>query len=182
MRAKLLDDRNLRMSFGSLTLWLMPVIAAGVLVMAACHQAGPNPSTASNGSEMKQQNLAQRGERCATDSIPSDEVRKIQKQIQEFQLTEKSVKANTAATRIEVFFHVINKGPDPTRDGNITEAQINAQMEVLNNAYAYTHFQFELSKIDRTTNPQWFEMSKGKAAEAQAKQAVGVKRKDVLNM
>lgn len=170
------------MSAGSLTLWFMPVIAAGVLILAACHRAGPSQPTPSNDRSTKAQNPVENVERCATDSIPPGEAREIQAEIEKFQLSEKSIETTTRRRRIKVFFHVINKGEDPLRDGNIPRTQIDAQMNVLNDAYKSTNFQFELSGVDRWTKPEWFTMEKGLGAETEAKEALGVKQKDVLNI
>jgi hypothetical protein len=179
MRGHSFNHRNLRLSVGSLTLW--SIVAAGVLVLVACHRAGPNTPTASNGRPIKAPDSVQSRERCAIDSIPPDEAGRIQTRIEEFQVNDEIVKPNTAVRRIKVFFHVI-KGEQPTNDGNLDQTQIDTQMNVLNDMYASAHFQFELSKVDWRTNLQWFEMEKNSPAESAAMQALGNKRKDVLDI
>jgi hypothetical protein len=172
---------NLRTSFGSLTFWLILVVAAGVGIPAACHRVGPKTPMPSNDNSINAQDSLQSRERCATDSIPLDEARLIQKQIEQFQPNGKIIERNTTPRRIKVFFHVIMNGPKIS-DGNIDRAKIDIQMRILNDMYAQTHFQFELSNVDWTTDPRWFEMVKGSAEEANAKQALSVKQKDVLNI
>lgn len=175
------------MRVGSLTLWFVSFVTVGVLVLAACNRDGPKTSTLPKGSPPKGRGSVENRERCATGSIPPDEARQIQAEIEKFQLGKENIKLKTTTRRIKVFFHVIRKG-SAVSDGNIDPAKIYEQMNVLNQAYQRTNFQFDLAKPDFgtnpdfTTDPQWFEMYKGSTAEKEAKQALGVKQKDVLNV
>lgn len=74
-------------------------------------------------------------------------------------------------TVIPVYFHVINKGSG-IANGDIPASQIDAQISVLNAAYANTGYQFQLVATDRTTNASWYTMSPGSAAETAAKNAL----------
>ncbi len=73
--------------------------------------------------------------------------------------SEPKVPANFTAT-VPVYFHVITNGSE----GNVTNAQITAQMNVLNLAFAgfyggpNTGFSFTLAGVDRTNNAKWFTM------------------------
>jgi hypothetical protein len=64
---------------------------------------------------------------------------------------------------VPVAFHVIRKNAT-VAGGNIPRAWITAQIEVLNDAYrgrtggADTGFRFVLDSVDRTTQPQWFNL------------------------
>lgn len=64
---------------------------------------------------------------------------------------------------VPVAFHVIRKD-GTVAGGNIPQAWINAQMDVLNDSFrgrtggADTAFNFELASVDRTTKPQWFNL------------------------
>ena len=71
---------------------------------------------------------------------------------------------------IPTHFHVINTGPT-VADGNITDAQIQAQMRVLNENFAGTGFSFSLASVDRTTNAEWYAMAKSRV-EREAKDAL----------
>jgi len=59
---------------------------------------------------------------------------------------------------VDVYFHVITNGST----GDLTTAQINEQMRVLNKTYggqeggAYTGFTFRLAGVDRTDNARWY--------------------------
>ncbi|XXU15349.1 zinc metalloprotease [Sorangium sp. So ce861] len=88
--------------------------------------------------------------------------------------------AETPVT-IPVHFHVINKGTGIS-NGDVPNSMIAAQIEVLNNAYATTRFQFELVEVDRTTNATWYTMSLGSTAERQAKRTLRKGGPDHLNL
>jgi hypothetical protein len=72
--------------------------------------------------------------------------------------------ADFSAT-VPVYFHVVTDGAI----GNVTRAQINAQMNVLNNTFAGgeggtdTGFSFELKGVTRTDNAKWFYAGPGGA-------------------
>jgi hypothetical protein len=65
--------------------------------------------------------------------------------------------ANFRAT-VPVWFHVVSDG----QTGNVTQKQIDAQMQVLNLAFAGFYggaksgFRFELAGVTRTNNAEWF--------------------------
>ncbi|WP_437503326.1 zinc metalloprotease [Sorangium sp. So ce1099] len=74
--------------------------------------------------------------------------------------------AGTPVT-IPVHVHVINKGTG-LANGDVTDAMIAAQIEVLNAAYAGTRFRFELVGTDRTTNATWYTMGPNTTRERRA--------------
>lgn len=181
MRGNSLDHRALRTGLASLALWFIAIVVAGGLALPACHGPRQRSSAASNRRRPKPRDFAQVDERCATPSIPSDDARRTQAEIEKFLLSQKGINENTTAKRIKVFFHVINKG-NLVSDGNISDAQIDEQMKVLNDAYKSTHFQFDPPTINRKTSPQWFTMGKDSDEEKAAKQDLRVMKKDVLNI
>jgi len=140
------------------------------------------PALVLDGQQVAPQEFVESGARCATRTVLPVEARGIQRRLESFRLEGKSTERNASSPAIKVHFHVINKGSDPVNDGNITQQQIDQQIKVLNDAYASTHFKFQLVSVDHTTNPGWFEMDIGSAEEAAAKQALGVKQKDELNL
>jgi hypothetical protein len=95
--------------------------------------------------------------------------------------------AAPGSVTIPVWFHVINNGPLPT-NGNVPDAQIAAQIQVLNDSYAgatggaNTAFRFVLAGTTRTTNATWYTMSHGSTAERQAKAALRVGGASTLNI
>lgn len=86
---------------------------------------------------------------------------------------------------IPVAFHVINKGPG-VANGDVTDEMIQAQMDVLNEAYAGntggapTKFQFVLLSVDRTTNVDWYAL--GDNNELEIKSALRVGGPETLNI
>ncbi|KYF65122.1 zinc metalloprotease [Sorangium cellulosum] len=86
-----------------------------------------------------------------------------------------------ASVVIPVHFHVINKGAG-TSNGDVTDAMIAEQIDVLNAAYASTRFSFDLASVDRTTNATWYTMGQGSTAERNAKNALRQGGPDHLNL
>lgn len=86
-----------------------------------------------------------------------------------------------ATVTVQVAFHVINKGSGLS-NGDISQSQIQAQIDVLNDAYAGTGFAFNLASVDRTTNSSWYTMGYGSNAEAQAKGALRTGDASTLNI
>jgi hypothetical protein len=117
-------------------------------------------------------------ERCST-KHDSKAAGQLLPSIKESRFAEVSQEPS-APRRIQVFFHVITKGPEYS-DGKIGKDQIDKQMEVLNNAFANTHFQFYLAAdVDYQTKPEWFDITR--ESEGEVEEALGVKRKDTLNV
>ncbi len=81
-----------------------------------------------------------------------------------------------AVTTVEVYFHVIRVSQGGA--GDISQAQINAQIAVLNDSYdgttggANTHFQFDLQNVDWTNNAGWYNLTEGSSQEAAMKYAL----------
>ena len=87
------------------------------------------------------------------------------------------------SVNVPIAVHVIRKG-DGTENGDVTQAQIDAQLNVLNAAYASTGspFFFTLASVDRTTNAAWYAMTPGTQAEIDAKNALRVGGAGTLNL
>jgi Pregnancy-associated plasma protein-A len=91
-------------------------------------------------------------------------------------------KADFSAT-VPVYFHVITDGAT----GNLTRAQITAQMAVMNKTFAGgeggadTGFSFDLAGITRTNDPAWFK-AQGGGAEHKMKQALRQGGRNALNV
>lgn len=77
---------------------------------------------------------------------------------------------------IDVYFHVIHSGST----GNLSQQAVNAQIQVLNDAFASTGWSFNLVDTDWTDNASWFAMSA--SAENQAKAALRQGTADDLNI
>jgi hypothetical protein len=79
---------------------------------------------------------------------------------------------------INVYFHVIHSG----NTGKLSSSDINAQMNVLNAAYADTGWSFDLIDTTYTDNATWFAMQPGTTAERNAKSALRQGSADDLNI
>jgi hypothetical protein len=88
---------------------------------------------------------------------------------------------------IQTYVHIIRNNAGA---GDIPDAMVQAQMDVLNDAFAglthpsahVTSFKFELVEIDRTNNSSWFTVTPGSVAEDQMKATLRKGDKRALNM
>jgi len=119
---------------------------------------------------------------CATPEPSEEAMMRIEAQADDLLAVRKrSEIAELTGGTIRVHFHVINIGRGAS-EGNIPDAQIEAQMAVLNRDYAATGWQFELATVDRTTNVEWYNVSPGSAAEQSMKSALRRGGADELNI
>ena len=72
---------------------------------------------------------------------------------------------------INVYVHVIRTGPGRT-NGDVPREDIEAQLTVLDNAFAQTGWRFKLMGLDTTTSPTWYRLEQGSEVEVQAKAAL----------
>lgn len=80
---------------------------------------------------------------------------------------------------IPVHFHTITN----TRgDGAVPTSQINAQIDVINEAYKTGGWKFELASTDVTANNDWYTTEPGAASERQMKSALRKGNADELNL
>jgi hypothetical protein len=121
------------------------------------------------------------GRACATPEPTATEMENVRAQVDDW------LRLNTVSAtggQIKVAFHVIYAGSE----GNLTDAQINAQIAELNKAYsgfyggANTGYTFVLASVDRTRSSKWFRMTPGSSAETQAKQALATDVTHRLNL
>ncbi|MFZ6182333.1 zinc metalloprotease [Nannocystis pusilla] len=80
---------------------------------------------------------------------------------------------------IPVYVHVIS---DDSGVGDVSEARIDQQIAVLNEAFAGTGFSFARAGVTRTRKTAWFNMAQDSAAESQAKSALRVGGAKTLNI
>jgi hypothetical protein len=72
-------------------------------------------------------------------------------------------------TYVNVYVHVIMSSSGL---GNISDSMIQSQLDVLNQDFNISKFQFVVRSIDRTLNDQWYTMGYGSSAESNAKNAL----------
>lgn len=116
------------------------------------------------------------GRRCGTPVLNGFQKARIRSHRRTLALT--NADPTTAGPiAVPVFFHVIHDG---TR-GQLTDAQIEAQLEVMNDSFAPHDITFTNAGIDRTNNATWYRMTMGSAAERQAKGTLGRQHDTHLN-
>jgi len=96
-----------------------------------------------------------------------------------------------ATVTIPVQFHVIRK-ENGQGGGDVPDAQIAEQIDVLNAAFAGTGFAFDLERVTRTTQPEWFNLIgaqgadpryfRGSGKEVKMKQALHTGDSETLNI
>lgn len=126
--------------------------------------------------------------RCGTLEPGEDEKAAVQASLNRFRGPRPGevLRAGGSVT-VQVWFHVINRGSGIS-NGDIPQSQIDAQMQVLNNAYSgvtggfNTPYRFVLAGVTRTTNATWYTMSPGSSAEASAKAALRHGNATTLNI
>jgi len=70
---------------------------------------------------------------------------------------------------VNVYVHVIMSSSGL---GDISDSMIQSQLDVLNQDFNISKFQFVIRSIDRTLNDQWYTMGYGSSAESNAKNAL----------
>jgi len=122
--------------------------------------------------------------RCGARKLTDDEVRTIDEhQKTRLEARKKNGEVGTLVTgaTIPVYFHVINRGTGIS-NGDVTTTMINAQMNVLNQAFAPWGYSFTLVSVDRTTNSQWFTGCYSAGSESKMKAALRRGSADDLNI
>jgi len=162
--------------------------ASLVLALSAC-AAGDIDGPLSEGEEQEPEAAAaKRG--CATSEPSADEKARIQFEVeamfaaklgkpgQSVSEDELASVAEALTAPIQVHVHVITSGTQ----GNVSDGQIAAQMDVLNAAYENEAISFTLASVDRTSNSSWFIAGPGTTAERSMKQALRKGSADDLNI
>ena len=124
------------------------------------------------------------GARCATPRPSFNEVARVERNVKAFATRAGQTNRVAASVTVPVYFHVIMT---TTGRGDLSDAQIQAQIDVLNKAYAggdferapnqgasaqasaNTPFRFALAGVDRIANDAWYNLTQGSTAERQMK-------------
>jgi len=83
---------------------------------------------------------------------------------------------------IPLAFHNLYILQDGVSEGLISAEQIETQIEVLNRAFAKAGYSFELHSVEAVHNEAWARMRLRSPEEWQAKRALGIRPKKVLNI
>ena len=145
-------------------------VAATVVAMAALSMSPASAKFVSGASDDRKCDRPAAGharvkpgyEELDMGTVTRAQQRKMERQ---FRVAMKDAKTHRGTTiRVNTRFHVIRSDGGA---GNVTNAQIDAQMAVLNNAFrgnsspaaAPTPFRFRLASVDRTNNSDWYSWS-----------------------
>jgi hypothetical protein len=163
---------NIRRALAAILLASLPAVAAAA-----------TPFVFNGKTFASQQAYVESGARCSTYQ-PSEleqllEAARAQSWAAEQRAQGRDIDA-AAGGVIPVYWHVINNGTAAT-NGNIPQSQIDAQMTVLNDAFAGAGFSFQLVGVTRTTNASWYTCSGG-SCETQMKNALRVGGAGTLNL
>lgn len=151
---------------------------AGSMLVISCAGTGDSSAPAAQGA-----GVAVAAPRCATVDLPLATQLAVQKMLDSRPRTLAPV---AGSVTIPVYWHVINKGTG-IANGDIPQSWIDAQINVLNAAYAgntggaVTSFKFVLAGVTRTTNRKWFTAVINSIAERDMKNALHQGSADDLN-
>jgi hypothetical protein len=149
-----------------------------ILLVAGCAtEQLEGPFQIGDGVYESQQEFVETGHRCASD-LSEAEVEAMELRLLEdgVDLTRRSTVVTGGV--VDVYWHVLHKN----NKGNLSQAEIDDQMVVLNDAYAGTGWSFNLVSVDYTNRRQSYKMSPGSAAEANTKAQLRQGTADDLNI
>ena len=88
---------------------------------------------------------------------------------------------NVTGGTINVYYHVLRQGSG-TSNGDVPQTQIDAQIQILNNAFGSWGWRFNLVEVTRTTNSRWYNLRQGSRNERDMKRALRRGTADDLNI
>ncbi len=140
----------------------------------AAPQAEERPFLINGHSFTSQQAFIDAGKRCGAAHVDEERAHEIDAFIAAHRASQKArtgIDSLVAARggAINVYVHVISSSAGA---GNVSDAQINEQINVLQAAYATGGWSFNRVATTRTVNDAWYAMAPGSTAETQAKTAL----------
>jgi hypothetical protein len=160
-------------------------ISLGLFALAGCQSTSP----VGPGDEARNQDASSAGsmapvafDRCGTRAVGEKEMDDIDKEVRGHMTRLEAINiAAVSGGTINVYVHVIQKGTGIS-NGDVSDAMITNQIAVLNDAYGPWGWNFNLVRIDHTTNATWYTMTYGSTAERDAKAALRQGTADDLNL
>ena len=122
----------------------------------------------------------QRGARCSTADLSAEERAKVRAEVEPWLAANRGL--DMPGTQIPVAFHVVYKSKRGVVEGDVPQSQVDAQIDVLNAAFAGTGFSFYLSSLDYTKNNKWFTGCYSAGQERRMKQALMIDPSHNLNI
>ena len=121
-----------------------------------------------------------RGLRCGASSLRPEHQARVNREIDAW-LSTNGTSHMAGNVNIPVAFHVVYKRKRGVETGNVPQAHIDSQMQVLNNAFAGTGFSFNLATVTRTRNNKWHDRCGNNRQERDMKNALAVDPSTHLN-
>jgi hypothetical protein len=119
------------------------------------------------------------GHRCAAPELTAEQRAEVEAMLADFTRLYGDAPSATTVWNIPVRTHVIH---NPNGQGNVSDARINQQIQVLNQAFNGTGFSFTNAGVTRTANKKWYTGCYSSGTERQMKQALAVDPAHNLNM
>lgn len=172
-----LSTRRLRVTTGR---WLAAALLLSAPVVLAAHEPGaaaerplqPDIHFLSETGEIV------RGTRCATPKPTPTQIQQAAEAFERWQRSGAPGIVHETDVVIPVAWHVVHRG----RAGNVPDSMIDAQIQVLNDAFAGTGFSFELVHVDRTRKRGWFLRCDRPRVERRMKRALAIDPATTLNV
>ena len=145
------------------------------------HRHADEPFTFEGVEYVNQKAFIETGRRCQTVTLDEDEIEAIEAQLEMAGTHPRfgALAANVTGGVIDVYFHVITSSSGA---GAISTTAINAQMNVLNNAYASTGWSFRLVNVLTHASDTCYTMAYGSTAEKTCKTSYRQGTADDLNL
>jgi hypothetical protein len=158
--------------------------AIGTLSLSAASQADGSKAFKIGENEWTSQSaFVENGFRCGTIHPDAIAMRKINNAMRKRARQRKLSTTAIPEAVVPIYFHVITS---QTGEGDVQDTAINAQVEILNAAYAGAGggfgVRFDLVEVDRTANDRWYAMRSGSVVEEEAKTALRKGGADALNL
>jgi hypothetical protein len=151
--------------------------ALAAALLAGCDSTRQDPNLTA---EQRQAAANLQLRSCGTDTPSDAELARVEAEVSSFLAASNpdavALRAAGSVT-IPVWVHVVNRGTG-IANGDVPQSQIDAQLAVLNNAYAgrtggaVTPFVFTLAGVTRTTNTTWFTTCDAASTESAMKGAL----------
>ncbi|KAB2964583.1 MAG: zinc metalloprotease [Thermoanaerobaculia bacterium] len=156
----------------------LALVLAPTLALAASVDKAPGPDVHFVGKDGQ----LVRGVRCATIQPSREEMAAVEATLESLGLFGDALNCGSVpSVVIPVRWHVVRAGTAISQ-GNIPDSWINAQINVLNQAYQGSGFSFTLAGTDRTTNSRWYTGCYSSGTERKMKQALAVDPAHNLNI
>ena len=156
-------------------------VAALTLLLAAPLAAAPRPAALEpNVHFLGADGQIVRGQRCATPPLTAAQRREVGEVLR--LLGRAKARPGGGNVVIPVAFHVIYSERRGLQEGNVPDAMIQAQMDVLDDAFAPHGYSFTLASVDRTLDNRWYGGCWGRGPESAMKEALAVDVPNTLNI